>query len=177
MAKSSKKVNPGKGPKTKGLATPTDLSDKSVEAVSEALNVMLADIFALYMKTKNFHWHMSGREFRDYHLLLDQHSEEIFAVTDPLAERVRKLGGRTLHSIGEIASLQRSKDNDEEYVAPLNMLAELRDDNKMLTSNFRKAHKVCDDANDVASASLIENWIDEAERRTWFLYEATREII
>jgi starvation-inducible DNA-binding protein len=147
---------------------------KSERDVAAALNLLLADTFALYVKTKNFHWHMSGPHFRDYHLFLDEHGEQIFAMTDALAERVRKIGGTTLHSIGQITRLQRVLDNDAEYVAPLDMLAELRDDNKQMAAAMREAHGVCDENGDVASASLIEVWIDETERRTWFLFEATR---
>jgi len=160
--------------RTAPLQTPTDLGANATRDVSAALNLMLADVFALYLKTKNFHWHMSGPHFRDYHLLLDEQSDQIFAMTDPIAERVRKIGGQTLRSIGNIARLQRVKDNDAEYVSPLDMLAELRDDNKQLAASMREAHGVCDDAEDVASASLIEVWVDETERRTWFLFEATR---
>ena len=156
------------------LVTPTDLDAKATRDVSGALNALLADVFALYLKTKNFHWHMSGPHFRDYHLLLDEQSDQIFAMTDPLAERVRKIGGITLHSIGEISRLQRSSDNDADYVDPLDMLAELREDNKALAARFREAHGVCEEHEDIASASLIEVWIDETERRTWFLFEATR---
>jgi len=156
------------------LVTPTDLSSNAVQDISGALNMLLADVFALYIKTKNFHWHMSGPHFRDYHLLLDEQSEQIFAVTDALAERVRKIGGTTLRSIGHIGRLQRVLDNDADYVTPLDMLAELRDDNKQLATQLRETHALCDEHNDVASASLIETWIDEAERRTWFLFEATR---
>ena len=160
--------------RTAPLQTPTDLGANATRDVSAALNLMLADVFALYLKTKNFHWHMSGPHFRDYHLLLDEQSDQIFAMTDPIAERVRKIGGQTLRSIGNIARLQRVKDNDAEYVSPLDMLAELRDDNKQLVAAMREAHGVCDENRDVASASLIEVWIDETERRTWFLFEATR---
>ena len=156
------------------LQTPTDLGANATRDVSAALNLMLADVFALYLKTKNFHWHMSGPHFRDYHLLLDEQSDQIFAMTDPIAERVRKIGGQTLRSIGNIARLQRVQDNDAEYVSPLDMLAELREDNKQLAVSLRETHGVCDEAEDVASASLIEVWIDETERRTWFLFEATR---
>jgi len=156
------------------LHTPTYLSSNATRDVSAALNLLLADVFALYLKTKNFHWHMSGPHFRDYHLLLDEQSDQIFAMTDPIAERVRKIGGQTLRSIGNIARLQRVKDNDADYVSPLDMLAELRDDNQHLAASMREAHGVCEDAEDVASASLIEVWIDETERRTWFLFEATR---
>lgn len=156
------------------LNTPTDLAADGVEKVTKALNGLVADAFALYLKTKNFHWHISGRHFRDYHLLLDEHADQIFATTDPLAERVRKIGGRTVHSIGEIAKLQSVKDNNEDYVPPVAMLHELMEDNKKMAAALRKAHKVCDDADDVASASLLENYIDETERRTWFLFEASR---
>ena len=157
------------------LDTPTDLPAAAVNKVSDALNVLLADAFALYLKTKNFHWHISGRHFRDYHLLLDEQSDQIFATTDQLAERVRKIGGATLKSIGQIAKLQTIKDNDEDYVPPREMLRELMEDNKRVAAAMRKAHEVCDDAKDVASASLLENFIDETERRTWFLFEATRQ--
>jgi len=160
--------------RTATLGTPTDLSVDAVRDVSAALNALLADMFALYLKTKNFHWHVSGPHFRDYHLLLDEQADEIFATTDPIAERVRKIGGRTLHSVGEVSRLQRLLDNDADYVTPLDMLAELREDNKQLTNEMRRTHALCDERGDVATASLLENWIDEAERRTWFLFEATR---
>ena len=156
------------------LATRTDLSQAAVKDVSGTMNAILADVFTLYVKTKNFHWHMSGPHFRDYHLLLDDHAEQLFAMTDPVAERVRKLGGLTLHSIGEIARNQRVLDNDAEYVEPLDMLAELAEDNKTLATRLREAHNVCEEHRDVATASLIEIWIDETERRAWFLFEATR---
>jgi starvation-inducible DNA-binding protein len=156
------------------LSTPTYLGANAVHDVSSALTGLLADMFALYVKTKNFHWHVSGPHFRDYHLLLDEQAEQIFATTDPIAERVRKLGGTTLRSIGQIARLQRVSDNDAEYVEPHQMLAELRDDNLQLAARMREAHKKCDEHGDVASASLLESWIDEAERRIWFLFEATR---
>ena len=156
------------------LQTPTNLEPKAVREISGALNVLLADMFALYVKTKNFHWHMSGPHFRDYHLLLDEQSEQIFATTDPLAERVRKIGGRTLHSIGEIARMKRVLDNDEEFVTPEDMLAELRDDNQQLTARMRETHDLCEEHGDVATTSLLEVWIDEAERRAWFLFESTR---
>ena len=156
------------------LATPTDLKPNAVRDIAGALNILLADMFALYLKTKNFHWHLSGPHFRDYHLLLDEHSEQIFATTDDIAERVRKIGGATLRSIGHIGRLQRVEDNDADYVTPLDMLAELRDDNKELAANLRETHGLCDEEGDVATASLLENWIDEAERRTWFLFEASR---
>src|SRR5262252_8660113 len=157
------------------LTTPTNLSANAVRDLSGALNTLLADMFALYLKTKNFHWHMSGPHFRDYHLLLDEHGDQIFATTDALAERVRKIGGTTLRSIGHIARLQRVLDNDAEFVTPRDMLAELRGDNKELVARLRETHDLCDEHGDVASASLIEVWIDEAERRTWFLFEASRK--
>jgi starvation-inducible DNA-binding protein len=156
------------------LETPTDFGSNAVRDISGALNILLADMFALYVKTKNFHWHMSGPHFRDYHLLLDEQAEQIFPTADAIAERVRKIGGTTLRSIGHIGRLQRFLDNDADYVTPLDMLAELRDDNKQLAANLRGTHGLCDEHGDVASASLLENWIDEAERRTWFLFEATR---
>ena len=159
---------------TASLQTPTDLKSNAVRDLSGALNTLLADMFALYLKTKNFHWHMSGPHFRDYHLLLDEHGDQIFATTDALAERVRKIGGTTLRSIGHIARLQRVLDNDADFVTPRDMLAELRDDNKQLTARLRETHGLCEEHDDVATASLLENWIDEAERRTWFLFEATR---
>jgi starvation-inducible DNA-binding protein len=150
---------------------PTDLSGDAVVEISGELRKLLADVFALYVKTKNFHWHMSGRHFRDYHLLLDEHGEQIFAMTDDIAERARKIGATTLHSISDISKHQRLKDNNVEHVAPEDMLSELRADNQELTRNLRSAHELCDKHNDVATASLIENWIDETERRTWFLSE------
>jgi starvation-inducible DNA-binding protein len=156
------------------LHTPTDLGSNATRDVAAALNLLLADVFALYIKTKNFHWHMSGPHFRDYHLLLDEQADQIFAMTDAIAERVRKIGGTTLRSIGHIAKLKRVLDNDAEFVAPLDMLAELRDDNKQMTAAMRAAHEVCDESGDVASTSLLEVWIDETERRTWFLFEACR---
>jgi starvation-inducible DNA-binding protein len=156
------------------LATSTDLHPTATRDISGALNALLADVFALYLKTKNFHWHMSGPHFRDYHLLLDEQGEQIFDMTDPIAERVRKIGGITLHSIGQISRLQRITDNDADYVDAGDMLAELREDNKTLTTKMREVHAVCDEHEDVATASLLENWIDETERRTWFLFEATR---
>ncbi len=158
------------------LATPTDLKSNAVRDIAGALNILLADVFALYLKTKNFHWHMSGPHFRDYHLLLDEQSEQIFAITDDIAERARKIGGTTIRSIGHIGRLQRVLDNDAEFVTPLDMLAELRDDNKQLVARLRETHDLCDEHGDVATTSLIENWIDQAERRTWFLFEASREV-
>jgi starvation-inducible DNA-binding protein len=154
------------------LATPTDLAAEGVAAVSEQLRSLLADVFTLYVKTKNFHWHMSGPHFRDDHLLLDEQADQIFAMTDDIAERARKIGGTSLRSIGDIARHQRLHDNDEGFVEPHDMLAELAADNRELTRLLRGAHSVCDEHNDVATASLIENWIDETERRTWFLFES-----
>jgi starvation-inducible DNA-binding protein len=156
------------------IAAPSDLGTEAVKHIGGALNVLLADVFALYMKTKNFHWHMSGPHFRDYHLLLDEHGAQIFAMTDAIAERVRKLGGSTIRSIGHVARLQRLGDNDAEYVDPFDMLAELREDNRMLLASMREAHDLCDEEGDVASASLLEVWIDETERRIWFLFEIGR---
>ncbi len=158
----------------RSLATPSDLPSEATHAVASALRVLLADTFALYMKTKNFHWHMSGPNFRDWHLLLDEQADQIFAMTDVLAERGRKVGGLTLHSIGEIAKLQRIKDNDGANVDPRAMLTELRDDNMEFTRLMREAHDVCDDAGDCATTSILEVFIDETERRTWFLFEITR---
>lgn len=165
-------------PKTRRMAplqTPTDLGAQATKDVSAALNLLLADTFALYLKTKNFHWHVSGPHFRDYHLLLDEQAAQIYATADPIAERVRKLGGTTLRSIGQISRLQRVEDNDADYVTPLDMLAELREDNQQVAARMRQAHAVCDEHDDVATASLLENWIDEAEQRVWFLYEASRK--
>ena len=156
------------------LHTPTGLGANATRDVTGALNALLADVFTLYMKTKNFHWHMTGSHFRDYHLLLDEQSDQIFAMTDVIAERVRKVGGSTLKSVGHIARLQRIADNDADFVTPLDMLTELYDDNQRLASAMREAHGVCDEAGDVASASLIEVWIDETEKRIWFLYESSR---
>lgn len=156
------------------LGTPTDLSATATREISGAMNAILADVYALYVKTKNFHWHLSGPHFRDYHLLFDEQADQVFAMSDPIAERVRKVGGSTLHSIGHIARLKRVSDNDAEYVEPSDMLAELREDNKALAARLREAHNVCDEYRDIATASLIEVWIDETERRTWFLYEAGR---
>jgi starvation-inducible DNA-binding protein len=156
------------------LVTPSDLSANATEDLSRSLTTLLADMLALYVKTKNFHWHMSGSHFRDYHLLLDEQADQIFATTDAIAERVRKIGGTTLRSIGHIDRLQRLLDNDADFASPSTMLAELRDDNRQLTAYMRETHALCDEHNDVASASLLEVWIDEAERRTWFLFEATR---
>jgi starvation-inducible DNA-binding protein len=167
-ANKSEKVSPE-------LDTPTDLPQAAVDKISASLNVLLADAFALYMKTKNFHWHVSGRQFRDYHLMLDEQSEAIFATTDQIAERVRKLGGTTLHSISEIAKLQTIQDNNEAYVPPREMLRELMEDNKHVAAAMRKAHKLADDHEDSGTAGLLELFIDETERRTWFLFEASRQ--
>ena len=156
------------------LATRTDLTSSAVKDIAGTMNAILADVFALYMKTKNFHWHMSGPHFRDYHLLLDEQAAQLFAMTDPVAERIRKLGGPTLKSIGQISRTQRVLDNNAEYVEPLDMLAELAEDNKTMAARLREAHNVCDEHRDVATTSLIEVWIDETERRTWFLFEASR---
>ena len=156
------------------LATPTSLPSNAVADIAAAMTTLLADVFTLYLKTKNFHWHLSGPHFRDYHLMLDDQGDQIFAMTDDIAERVRKLGGVTLRSVGHIARLSRLKDNDAEFVTAQDMLAELRSDNLDLTGFLRATHALCDEHGDVASASLIENWIDETERRTWFLYESGR---
>jgi len=156
------------------LLTPTDLDRQSTKNIAGAMNAILADVFALYIKTKNFHWHMSGPHFRDYHLLLDEHGDQLFAMTDAIAERVRKLGEVTIRSIGQIARTQRVLDNEAEYVEPADMLAELMEDNKTLATRLREAHNVCEEGRDIATASLIEVWIDETERRTWFLFEAHR---
>ena len=156
------------------LATPTDIDPQAVKDISGALNALLADMFALYLKTKNFHWHMSGPHFRDYHLLLDDHADQMFAITDEIAERVRKIGGTTIRSIGHIARLQRFADNDADYVEPADMLSELGEDERALVLRMRAVHSLCDDAGDVATASLLENWIDQAQRRAWFLFETTR---
>jgi starvation-inducible DNA-binding protein len=164
----SEKVSPD-------LDTPTDMPQAAVDKISAALNVLLADAFALYLKTKNFHWHISGRHFRDYHLMLDEQSEAVFATTDQLAERVRKLGGVTLRSIGQVGKLQTIQDNNESYVPPREMLRELMEDNKHIAAAMRKAHGLCDDHEDSGTAGLLETFIDETERRTWFLFEASRQ--
>jgi starvation-inducible DNA-binding protein len=156
------------------LTVPTDLTRSAVKDIAGAMNAILADVFALYLKTKNFHWHMSGPHFRDYHLLLDEHGDQLYAMTDPIAERIRKLGGLTIKSIGHIARIQRVLDNDADYVDPADMIAELAEDNQTLAARLREAHNVCDEHRDVATASLIEVWIDETERRTWFLSEIKR---
>ncbi|WP_158944727.1 Dps family protein [Granulicella sp. S190] len=156
------------------LTTRSDIDAAAVQDITGALNALLSDAFALYIKTKNFHWHMSGPHFRDYHLLLDDHGDQLFAMTDDIAERVRKIGGTTIRSIGHIARLQRIRDNDAEYVTPADMLSELHEDDKAFTLSMRAVHTLCDDAGDVATASLLENWIDQSQRRSWFLFEATR---
>ena len=158
------------------LDTPTDIGEGAVGEISMEMRELLADVFVLYIKTKNFHWHMSGRHFRDYHVLLDEHADQIFAMIDAVAERARKIGGTTLHSIGDIAKHQRLKDNDQEFVAPAEMLAELCADNQKLVRYLRATHEICDQYKDVATASLIENWIDQAERRVWFLFEITDDL-
>jgi len=156
------------------LITPSELGAEVSKDIAGGMNAVLADVFALYMKTKNFHWHMSGPHFRDYHLLLDEQADQLYAMTDAIAERIRKTGGSTLRSIGHIARVQRVIDNDADYVEPLDMLAELREDNQTLTARLREVHEVVDENRDIASASLIETWIDETERRTWFLFESSR---
>ena len=168
------KVQEAKALQRAPLGTPTDLKSGATKDIAGAMNSILADVFALYLKTKNFHWHMSGPHFRDYHLMLDEQADQLYAMSDPIAERIRKVGGTTLRSIGHIARTQRVLDNDATYVEPMDMLAELRDDNKTLASSLREAHNVCDEHRDIATASLIEVWIDETERRTWFLFEASR---
>jgi starvation-inducible DNA-binding protein len=166
---------PARTPERFSPEIPTDLSPNGVAEISAELRRLLADTFALYLKTKNFHWHMTGRHFRDYHLLLDEHGDQIFAMTDDIAERARKIGASTIHSIGEISKNQRLKDDDREAVSPTEMLAELCTDNSELTRYLRATHEVCQKYNDVATTSLIEVWIDQTERRTWFLAEAARE--
>src|ERR1700679_196862 len=167
-------VNEVKSRQSAAVRTPSGLSQEATREITGSLNALLADFYALYFKTKNFHWHMSGPHFRDYHLLLDEQADQIYAMTDPIAERIRKTGGSTLRSIGHIARIQRIKDNDAEYVDPLDMLAELREDNQTLAKRLREVHEVVDERRDIATASLIENWIDETERRTWFLFESSR---
>jgi starvation-inducible DNA-binding protein len=156
------------------LETPTDLTPTATKDIAAVMNAILADVFALYLKTKNFHWHLSGPHFRDYHLLFDEHADQLFTMTDPIAERIRKIGGFTLRSIGHISRIQRVLDNDAEYVEPLDMVAELAEDNRALAARLREAHNVCDEHRDIATASLIEVWIDETERRAWFLFETSR---
>ncbi len=173
MSKASNKSENRKG--SPDLDTPTDLPPAAVNKISDALNVLLADAFALYLKTKNFHWHVSGRHFHDYHLMLDEQSDAVFATTDQLAERVRKLGGTTLKSIGQVSKLQTIQDNDDDYVPPREMLRELMEDNKHIAAAMRRAHELCDEHKDAATAGLLETFIDETERRTWFLFEASRQ--
>jgi len=170
----SKKIQSLKHRQKAPLNTPTDLKGAATKDISGALNAILADVWAMYLKTKNFHWHMSGPHFRDYHLLLDEQADQIYAMSDPIAERVRKVGGTTLRSIGNISRLQRVADNDADYVEPEDMLAELRQDNTEFAGRLREAHEVCEEHRDIATASLIEVWIDETERRAWFLFEASR---
>jgi starvation-inducible DNA-binding protein len=170
MSSTSELVGRQKAP----LATPSDIAPQAVTDITGALNALLADVFVLYLKTKNFHWHMSGPHFRDYHLLLDDHGDQLYAMTDDIAERVRKIGGTTIRSIGHIARLQRIPDNDSDFVTPADMLSELREDEKAVLLSMRAVHALCDDVGDVATASLIENWIDQSQRRIWFLFEATR---
>jgi starvation-inducible DNA-binding protein len=170
MSKKAELIEREKAP----LSTPSDIGAKAVRDITGALNALLADAFSLYLKTKNFHWHMSGPHFRDYHLLLDDHGDQLFAMTDDIAERVRKIGGTTIRSIGHIARLQRIRDNDAEYVTPGDMLSELHEDEKAFVLSMRAVHTLCDDPGDVATASLLENWIDQSQRRSWFLFEATR---
>lgn len=172
MAKTNEQLKKLQGA---ALATPTDLSKDATKNISATMNAIVADIFALYLKTKNFHWHVSGPHFRDYHLMLDEQASQLFVMTDDIAERVRKIGGTTLRSIGEISRKQRVLDNDAEYVEPSDMLSELCSDNKVLAAALREAHGVCETFHDIATASLIEVWIDETERRTWFLFEASRK--
>jgi starvation-inducible DNA-binding protein len=174
MAMSETKKKELKGRRAAPLVTPSDLGGKASANIAGGMNAILADVWALYLKTKNFHWHMSGPHFRDYHLLLDEQADQLYEMSDPIAERIRKVGGSTLRSIGHIARLQRVKDNDADYVEPLDMLAELREDNQSLAARLREVHEVVDEARDIATASLIENWIDETERRVWFLFEASR---
>ena len=157
------------------LNTPTDLDPNDVKKISEGLTVLVSDLFALYIKTKNFHWHVSGPNFRDYHLLLDEQSVQIFSIIDAAGERARKIGGTMLRSLGQAQSLTRVPNNDADYVSPLDMLKELRDDNKALTANMRELHAITDEADDVSTTSLLEEWIDQSEERTWFLYESTRD--
>lgn len=171
----TKRIEELKGRQSAPLHTPTDLTAAATRDVSAAMNAILADVFALYLKTKNFHWHLSGPHFRDYHLMFDEQADQLFAMTDPIAERIRKIGGSTIKSIGHVSRLKRVLDNDADYVDPQDMLAELCEDNKMLAGRLRAAHDVCDEHHDIATASLIETWIDETERRTWFLFEASRE--
>lgn len=170
MTSRTELINRQKAP----LTTPSDIAPEAVMNITGGLNALLADVFVLYMKTKNFHWHMSGPHFRDYHLLLDEHADQIFAMTDEIAERVRKIGGTTIRSIGQVCRLQRLEDNNADFVTPEDMLSELREDEKRLVHLMRALHTLCDEAEDVATASLMENWIDQSQRRSWFLFESTR---
>jgi starvation-inducible DNA-binding protein len=174
MAKSESNKAELKSRRAAPIVTPTDLGAKASKDIAGSMNAILADVFALYFKTKNFHWHMSGPHFRDYHLLLDDHGDQLFAMTDDLAERVRKLGGTTIRSIGHIARLQRIPDNDADFVTPADMLSELHENEKALVLSMRAVHTLCDDAGDVATASILENFIDQSQRRSWFLFECTR---
>lgn len=176
VSKNSKNAKDAKKRRLAPLATPNPLGADATRDITAELNALLADTFALYLKTKNFHWHMSGPYFRDYHLLLDDQADQIYATADPIAERVRKIGGTTLRSTGHIARLQRLADNDADFVTPADMLAELREDNQRLAGFMRETHSMCDEYGDVATASLLEVWIDEAERRTWFLFESGRQV-
>lgn len=170
MTSRAELINRQKAP----LRTHSDIEPEAVIQISGALNILLADVFVLYFKTKNFHWHMSGPHFRDYHLMLDEHADQIFAMTDEVAERVRKIGGTTLRSIGHVCRLQRLPDNDAEFVTPADMLSELHEDEKHLVLSMRAIHVICDESGDLATASLLENWIDQSQRRSWFLFESTR---
>ena len=171
----SKATRPEMVARREAVLTPhTDIAPDAVKDIAGALTALVADVFTVYVKTKNFHWHMSGPHFRDYHLLLDEQADQLFAMTDDIAERVRKIGGTTLRSIGHIARVKRIPDNDADYVSPEDMLSELWEDNKALVLSMRSAHDLCDEAGDVATASLLENWIDEGQRRAWFLFETTR---
>lgn len=170
MTSRTELINRQKAP----LTTPSDIAPEAVMNITGGLNALLADVFVLYMKTKNFHWHMSGPHFRDYHLLLDEHADQIFAMTDEIAERVRKIGGTTIRSIGQVCRLQRLEDNNADFVTPEDMLSELREDEKRLVHIMRALHTLCDEAEDLATASLMENWIDQSQRRSWFLFESTR---
>ena len=174
MAMSEAKKKELKGRRAAPLVTPSDLGAKASANIAGGMNAVLADVWALYFKTKNYHWHMSGPHFRDYHLLLDEQADQLYAMSDPIAERVRKVGGNTLRSIGHVARLQRIKDNDADYVDPLDMLAELREDNQAMLASMREVHDLCSEENDVATTSLLEVWIDETERRIWFLFETGR---
>jgi starvation-inducible DNA-binding protein len=174
MTRKKDKIDALRSRRSVRLETPSDITAGASKNITASMNAILADVFSLYLKTKNFHWHMSGPHFRDYHLLLDEQGDELYAMTDPIAERIRKIGGSTLRSIGHIARIQRIIDNDADYVDPLDMLAELREDNQSLGGRLREVHSMVDELRDIATASVIENWIDQTERRTWFLFEASR---